>query len=188
MALSQAEAQSTLKDIEKTENRAAASQHGRFAAPHLISWGVVWIIGYLATALAPQFAWMWFPLVIGGVVSSYLIDRFAVRGRTGSSGTSGMGWRYGASFVAIFIFIFALFSILQPREMNQISAFYPLVIGLYYTFMGIWTRGWRMLPLGVALTALTIAGYYLLPDYFNYWMAAVGGGGLVLGGLWLRSV
>lgn len=185
MTLTPAEAQSALKDIEKTESRAAASQHGRFAAPHLISWGIVWVVGYLLTAMAPRLTWLWSFLIVGGVISSFLIDRFAMRGRVKES---GLGWRYGVTFAAIFVFIAALFSVMKPTETNQISAFYPLVIGLYYTFMGIWTKGWRMAPLGVALMALTIVGYFFLPEYFNYWMAGVGGGGLILGGLWMRSV
>jgi hypothetical protein len=181
-SITAAEAKSALKDIEKTENRAAASQHGRFAAPHLMIWGVVWGIGYLAGAIDVSTNWIWAPLSIGGVLASYLIDRRINRGAV-----KGFSWRYGASFVAIMVFVVALFSIMRPREYNQIAAFYPLVIGLYYAFMGIWTKGWRMLPLGVALIILTIVGYYFLPEYFLYWMAAVGGGGLILGGLWLRS-
>jgi hypothetical protein len=178
-----AEAKSTLRDIEKTENRAAASQLGRGAAPHLIVWGVVWTIGYLAGAIDVRTNWIWIPLTLSGVAASYLIDRRLNRGAI-----KGFSWRYAASFVAIGVFIAALFSILRPREYNQIAAFYPLVIGLYYAFMGIWTKGWRMLPLGAALIILTVVGYYFLPDHYLYWMAAVGGGGLILGGLWMRSV
>lgn len=183
MSLTPSEAQSALKDIEKTENRSAASRHGRFAAPHLMIWGVVWGIGYLAGAIEPLSTWIWLPLTLVGVSASFLIDR-----RINKGAVKGFSWRYGASFVAITIFIVALFSVMRPREVNQIAAFYPLVIGLYYTFIGIWTKGWRMLPLGIALMALTIVGYWFLPDYFLYWMAAVGGGGLFLGGLWMRSV
>ena len=56
-----------------------------------------------------------------------------------------------------------------------------------FSNIGLWTRGWRMLPLGLALIALTTLGYFMLPNHFLYWMAGVGGGGLILGGLWLRS-
>jgi hypothetical protein len=33
---------------------------------------------------------------------------------------------------------------------------------------------------------LTIVGFFVLPAIFMLWMAVVGGGALVLGGLWLR--
>jgi hypothetical protein len=178
------EAKSALKDIEKTENRAAASQHARFAAPHLIIWGVLWAIGYTVNDLAPGYSWIWSLITIVGVASSFLVDKREAAGRV-----KGFNWRYLVSAAAIFVFIFALFAVMRPRDYNQVGAFFPLVIGLYYTFIGVWTKGgWRMLPLGLALMALTIGGYYFLPEHFLLWMAAVGGGGLILGGLWLRSV
>ncbi len=182
MDLSPAEAQSALKDIEKTANRAAASQHGRIAAPYLLLWGVLWTIGYFAMGLAPAYSWIWLPIVAIGILVSFIL------GRREEPSVRGFGWRYGLSFAVLAVFLFALFAIMRPREGNQIGAFYPLAIGLYYSFIGIWTKGWRMLPLGVALIALTLTGYVFLPDHFMLWMAAVGGGGLILGGLWMRSV
>lgn len=188
MSLTPAEAHTALKDIEKTENRAAASQHGRIAAPYLILWGVIYVIGYAAMGFAVelswrQSSWIWAPLVAAGVLGSFLLGR-----RKSETPAPGFAWRYGLSFIVLFVFIAAMFSILRPRESNQIGAFYPIAIGLYYCFIGIWSKGgWRMLPLGLALIALTVAGYFFLPDHFMFWMAAVGGGGLILGGLWLRS-
>ncbi|HVB86508.1 MAG TPA: hypothetical protein VNK23_07585 [Candidatus Dormibacteraeota bacterium] len=46
----------------------------------------------------------------------------------------------------------------------------------------------RMAILGFAVGALTAGGYFSLPQYFLLWMAGVGGGALILGGLWLRKV
>ena len=34
---------------------------------------------------------------------------------------------------------------------------------------------------------LTVGGYFWLAPYFMLWMAGVGGGALILGGLWLRT-
>jgi hypothetical protein len=182
MSLSPAEAQSALKDIEKTENRSAASQHHRHSAPYLILWGVMWAIGYTVTASAPQISWTWAPLIAIGVIGSILLSR-----RQSNGQSENFGWRYFASFAAIAIFIYALIAVMGPITYNQMSALIPLVIGIYYAFIGLWTRGWRMLPLGLALIALTTIGYFMLPEYFLYWMAGVGGGGLIVGGLWLRS-
>jgi hypothetical protein len=185
VALSTGEARSALKDIEKTENRTAASQHGRAAAPYLIMWGITWVIGYAVTASAPRLSWIWFALLAGGVVGSIILG---VRQSRAYGRGGDFGWRYFGSFAMIAALIGALFAILPPLHHNQLSAFFPLVIGLFYAFVGIWTKGWRMLPLGLALMVLTVAGYFFLQQYFLYWMAAVGGGGLILGGLWMRSV
>lgn len=182
MSLSPAEAQLALKDIEKTENRSAASQHHRHSAPYLILWGVIWAIGYSVTASSPTISWAWAPLIAIGAIGSIVLAR-----RQQSAQSENFGWRYFGSFAAIAIFIYALISVMAPVSYNQMSAVFPLVVGVYYAFIGLWTRGWRMLPLGLVLIALTAIGYFMLPDYFLYWMAGVGGGGLILGGLWLRS-
>ncbi len=38
----------------------------------------------------------------------------------------------------------------------------------------------------LAVTVLTLAGFLWLGEAFDLWMAFVNGGGLVLGGLWMR--
>jgi hypothetical protein len=45
-----------------------------------------------------------------------------------------------------------------------------------------------MVLAGVVVAALTLIGFFGLPQYFLLWMAVVGGGALILGGFWLRSV
>lgn len=184
MSLSPAEAQSALKDIEKTENRTAASQHGRASAPYLIMWGIIWAIGYAATASMPQLSWVWLSLIAGGIIGSVILS--VLQSRTMGRGRE-FGWRYFASFGALGVFLFVLMSIVQPLDYDQVSAIFPLVIGVFYCFLGIWTKGWRMLPLGLALIGLTALGYFVFHAYFIYWMAGVGGGGLIVGGLWLRT-
>lgn len=185
MSLTPAEAQSALKDIEKTENRTAASQHGRSTAPYLIMWGILWAIGYSGSAIAGPMSWVWLPLIIAGIAGSILLS--ILQSRATRNG-AGFGWRYFGSFGALFIFVAALGAIIPPSNYNQTSALIPLVIGIFYCLIGIWSKGWQMLPLGLALIGLTTFGYFVLPQYFLYWMAGVGGGGLILGGLWLRSM
>lgn len=183
MSLSPAEAQTALRDIEKTENRTAASQHARGTAPFLIMWGLIWAVGYTVTATAPSLSWVWLGLIVIGVAGSFFLSRK----RDTEAGGKRFSMQYFASFGAIGIFLTALMSIVQPLDYNQVSAVFPLMIGMFYSFIGIWTKGWRMLPLGLALIGLTTLGYFALPQYFVYWMAGVGGGGLILGGLWLRT-
>lgn len=182
MSLTPAEALIALKDIERTENRAAASQHHRVSSPYLIMWGIIWIIGYTASAAIREMSIVWMPLIVIGVVGSILLARRDPSGRA-----QEFGWRYGASFAVIGIFNTALVAVMSPLDYNQMSALIPLAVGVYYAFIGIWTKAWRMMPLGLALIGLTALGYFLLPEYFRYWMAAVGGGGLIVGGLWMRN-
>ena len=39
---------------------------------------------------------------------------------------------------------------------------------------------------GMAVSALTLIGYFFVGDAFDLWMAFVNGGGLALGGFWMH--
>jgi hypothetical protein len=39
---------------------------------------------------------------------------------------------------------------------------------------------------GVVIAALTLGGFFFIPRYFLLWMAAVGGGALMLAGFWME--
>jgi hypothetical protein len=54
-----------------------------------------------------------------------------------------------------------------------------MAMGLLLSFASIW---W-----GLALTALALIGYFLLPGIFYLWMAILGGGGMIVLGLYIRS-
>ena len=66
------------------------------------------------------------------------------------------------------------------------GAFVPMLMAAIYMVMGLWL-GWRYSAIGGALAVLTLGGFFLLPVHFLLWMAFVGGGALILTGLWLRS-
>ncbi len=46
--------------------------------------------------------------------------------------------------------------------------------------------GARFATLGVALSALIVAGYFWSGEWFAVWLAVVNGGGYILCGLWMR--
>lgn len=183
MPLSPKEAAENLLDIEKMERRSSNAYGYEMAAPHLLLWGVIWVVGYGASYLNPDTSWLWFVLVGVGTLASSVIGWRMNRARS----EGGRDLRYLASALAIFLFIAALFQI-TPLNGMQVGAFFPILIALFYALVGIWSRGTRMVILSIALAALTLIGYFHLQPYFGLWMAIVGGGGLVLGGLWLRTV
>jgi hypothetical protein len=183
MPLSPAEAQTALRDLSVAESASAKLYGYRHASPHLIVWGMIWIVGYGLTYAKPQWAAVWPVLVLGGTIASFWI------GWTSKpAGARDYDWRYLATALAVFAYIAALFVIMPPRNSMQISAFFPILVALFYSLIGIWTRGARMLIAGIVVAALTLGGYFLLPQYFLLWMAVVGGGAVMLGGFWLRSV
>ena len=149
------------------------------AAPHLIVWGVLWAVGYGLTNFFPAHAnAIWSVVIPIGV----LADLAAMRG-----GRRGVAWRYLAAIAAAFAFVFALLVVMAPVSGRQVAAVIPLFVALLYVLRGIWA-GPRYVVAGVAVAALTLAGFFLLTAHFLLWMACVGGGALILAGLWLRRV
>jgi hypothetical protein len=98
-----------------------------------------------------------------------------------------IGRRIGLTMLVFYAFLFAIFAVLRPRNPVVSGAVIPLLVAAIYAVMGIWS-GLRFLYIGIALAALTLGGWFWLPHYFLLWMAVVGGGSLILVGLWLRKV
>ncbi len=89
-------------------------------------------------------------------------------------------------FIAFAAFVFSTqFVIVQPT-LVQVQSLVTLALGLIYIVIGL-SVGWRLLAVGAALMLIVIAGSAWAPDQHFLWMAAAGGGGLILGGMWLRK-
>lgn len=182
MTIPPEQAAESLHDIERAERHSAALYGYRKASPHLFLWGAIWVAGYAVSFLRPEGWFVWLALVPVGIVASFWISH----GTKSSRG--GFGWRYAATAVAIFLFITAVFAILPIKSGEQPGAFIALLVALFYVMLGLWRAGTRMALLGLAVGALTVGGYFGLSQYFLLWMAGVGGGALILGGVWLRQV
>ena len=68
---------------------------------------------------------------------------------------------------------------------RQLSAFWPSYFMLAYTVGGLWF-GAAFVVIGLGITALTFAGYFLVGPWFDLWMAFVNGGGLIVADAWMR--
>jgi hypothetical protein len=183
MPLSPNEAADALNDITRTERKSAMAYGYHAAAPHFFLWGAIWIAEYGGVYFNPRLGPLFPVLSVVGLVGSFIIGW-----RMKGARRSNYGWRYGATALALFLFISALFAIFPPKSGAQIGAFFPLLVALAYVLSGIWTGALRMAVLGLAVGILTCVGYFYFHPTFMLWMALVGGGALVLGGLWLRRV
>ena len=126
-------------------------------------------------------------------VGAGLVRAFA-RGRRGQpldfaarGGGWPLDWRRTATEITIFAFIAAFFAVTGPLSMLSVSATTPLWVGFLYVLFGIWTRSIRFLVTGAVLGVLVVIGFFVLPRYFQLWMPMIGRGGLILGGIWMRS-
>ena len=184
MNISATEAREALREIDASAERSREFKGYRLAAPYFFTWGVIWILGYGATGLDSRYGLAWAPLTVLGILISASFGR---RDRVQDGHGARYGKRLWASAIAFALFITATYAVLPPHELNQMNAFPALVTAMGYALAGLWTHRLRLTWLGAAIAAATMGGYFFLAPWFSFWMAAVGGGGLILTGFWMRK-
>jgi 4-hydroxybenzoate polyprenyltransferase len=198
MSLSPDQATSVLQDLAAVESHSQRVFAYREASPHLMLWGVLWAVGYGATGVTPQHRTaIWIAMLAIGSAGGFLIGlRTAVQrdaradalaDPTRRRAVARLRARFGGIWLIGFAFIAAALAMMWPCSPRQVGAFIPLVVAAGYAVLGLWC-GLRFVLVGAVLAVLTLGGFFLLPTQFALWMAAVGGGALVLGGSWLRQV
>ena len=89
------------------------------------------------------------------------------------------------AFALLFGFGFFWAVVLGNFPARELNAFWATYWMLVYSMAGLWL-GFGFLAIGLGISALTLIGYFFIGPWFELWMAFVNGGGLVLGGLWMR--
>ena len=183
MSLSSEEAATSLSQVQRVSRKSTELYFYHRSSPHLIMWGVIWILGYGGTGLFPPYGWdVWMVLIVIGCVGGMLLSRY----RKPDGCTSGpYAWRMGALWAIIVFFIAATYAFLEPHTARQYCAFPALITGCAYMAVGLW-RGLRYVVSGLVVVALTLVGYYFIHPVF-FWFAAVGGGAMILTGIWFRA-
>lgn len=178
MSVTHEDATEALRLIAEAGQRSTMLRGYQSAAPHLILWGGIYAAAYTFGYFRPYQAGLaWAVLIPAATIGDVLIAR-RDHGR--------INWAVFLGLFATFLaFISATALVMQPHDPRQMAAFVPLVVAAAYVVLGIGV-GRRLVFTGLALGVLTLVGFLALPSIFMLWMAVVGGGALVLGGLWLR--
>jgi hypothetical protein len=175
------EAASALSDIDDVVQRVRQSRIYNFASLTLMTWGVLTFAGYVVTWLSPRHAgYAWAAVYLAGTAGTIAISLF----NSARSGVRTFDLRAFAAFV-LFVAFGIFCSWLGHFGPRQLGTFWPIYFMLVYTIIGFWV-GQAFVAIGLGIIALTLAGYFLIGDAFDLWMAFVNGGGLILGGLWMR--
>jgi hypothetical protein len=182
MTIDPTDAASALTDIDEIVRRVRQSRIYNFSSLMLIMWGALVFAGYVTSYIWPRSGGLlWIVLDVIGLAASLAIGA-STRQR---AGVNTFSTRFLAAFV-LFVVFGCILSIgvghFRPRQMD---AFWPIYFMMVYTIVGLWF-GYAFVAIGVGITALTLIGYFFAGDWFNLWMAVVDGGGLILGGLWMR--
>ena len=184
MEISSDQALDALNQVQDAQRRISNLRGYGFAAPHFLLWGCVWIVGFVASYLYPAEAnRTWIVLDLLGFAGSVLIG-FIYRVQ-GVRSAPGYRWRIPVLVLTCVGFMVASYAIFQPHEMAQFAVFPALLAAGIYIGLGLW-RGTRWMIAGLVLAALALVGYFALRQYVLLWMAAAGGGTLLITGFWLR--
>jgi hypothetical protein len=176
------QAADALSDIDDIVRRVRQSQIYDTASQLMMLWGALVFAGNLVTYLTPRYAdYAWLLVYVGGIVGSAAVS---VVNRA-KSGVRSFDLRIFAAYLMFFAFGFFCVNVLGHFTPRQLGTFWPIYFMLMYCMAGLWF-GYAFIAIGVAVTALTLIGYYFIGAAFPLWMAFVNGGGLILGGLWMR--
>jgi len=179
------EAAQALNDIDEIVQRVRRSRTYDIASQMMILWGVLVFAGNIATFVSPRHGgFIWIGVNAIGALGAIAIIMFRFPG----IGGRGFDARMTVAFLLFFAFgvlCSVVFGHFGPRQMG---AFWPIYFMLFYCLAGLWFGG-AFIAIGLAISALTLIGYFFITGgAFLLWMAAVNGGGLILGGLWMRRV
>lgn len=175
------EAASALQDIAATERRTREALFYAGGSSILILWGIAWAAGYLITYVSPANANLaWAAVNLLGIAATMLIGYRRSRTRRAL-------WDPRASWTFILVVAFGAFTqwLLGAAQWREISLFWATLAMGGYIVAGLWIGRFYVLC-GSVVILLSLAGYFWSGPWFCLWMAALGGGSLILGGLWLR--
>jgi hypothetical protein len=184
MTVDRDEAAASLSDIASVERRTRETVVYARSSTILMLWGVLCVVGYVFQYFRPHEARpAWIAVAVLGFVGTFISGHW--RRRPEHSSTIAQPLLY-AQFVLIGYGL-VLLVLLWPVDPRQLSAFWPTLIMLGFVLAGLWLGRFFILC-GLAVTALTLVGYFWSGAWFPLWMAVVDGGGLLAGGLWLRRL
>jgi hypothetical protein len=176
------EAREALSDIDEMVRRVRQSQTYDIASLIMILWGVLVFAGNIATWLWPRDGdQIWIAINAVGVVAT--LATIYVRAEARSFDV-----RMLVAYLLFFAFGYLCTKVLGDFTPRQLGTFWPIYFMLFYAIAGLWL-GYAFVLIGVGISILTLIGYfYVGGEAFLLWMAFVNGGGLLLGGLWMRRI
>jgi hypothetical protein len=177
------EASEALSDINDMVERVRQSHIYDLASQFMIVAGLFVVAGNLATFFVPAYGVVIWPAVNALTVAASAAISVYDHRRTGLRSFDLRIFFVFVLFYAFGMLCSVVLGHFGPREMG---AFWPIYFMLFYCIAGLWF-GRAFLAIGLAITVLTLVGYFFITSAaFLLWMAVVNGVGLIVSGLWMR--
>jgi hypothetical protein len=178
------DAAASLRDVASVERRMREAMAYARSSSILMYWGMLVVVGYLFNHVDPPHAGKAWAAIIGLGVIGTIGMRVQMKRAAGES-LWDMRINYAMLVLVAYGIVWSI--VLGPLGPREMGVFWPTLFMFGYIVAGLWL-GHFFIYCGLAVTALTMVGYFWLGPWFYLWMAAVGGGGLIAGGIWLRRV
>lgn len=176
------QARAALDDINDVVRRVRQSQIYEISSVIITMWGVLVFAAYIANYTWPRQGYtIWTVANLIGLTLSIAIGVL----KNVRSGARAFPTRSLISFLLIGVFGVFCSVVLGHFGPRQMIVFWALYGMMFYALAGLWF-GYAFIVIAACTTALTLVGYYYVGAAFLLWMAVAHGGGLVLGGLWMR--
>lgn len=192
MRLSREEAAAALDTVHLAGARVKTARRYEDFGPYLITWGIIWLVANVVSDQWPVHggtAWI-AGVLIGTVLTVYFTVRNARRWRQSHPGDTAEGRAIGRRAVMLGLTLWMWFpsmmALLGPLSPRQGNAFISITWAFIYMAAGAFI-GWRIFAIGLVTAGAVLVGYFVLQSHFFLWMGLVGGGSLILGGLWMRK-
>jgi len=187
MNVSPTEAEEALVAIQSMmkKTRHAIASSGAYIT--LIVTGTVWLVGFLATQFLPMAitVYIWIGMSVLGTALGVLLG-IRMGPRLHSPSANANAKQAGIFWLLLVFYGIAAIAIARPTDGKQVTMFIILFTMLGQLAMGplvSFSSVWWALP----ITALALVGYFLLPGIFYLWIAVLGGGGMIVLALYIRS-
>jgi hypothetical protein len=176
------EASAALAEIDDIVQRVRQSRVYDVASQIMILWGALVLAANIATYVwLAQGYWIWLSVYVLGIAGSFAVSA----SKEASTGLRSFDGRALAAFLLFIAFGYYCTLVVGHFTARQQGAFWPIYFMLLYIIAGLWI-GQAFVVIGLGISALALVGYFFIGEWFDLWMAFVDGGGLMLGGLWMR--
>jgi hypothetical protein len=181
MEISPEEAQEALEAVKLSTTKMRHVQ--ALGAVYQVAWGLVWFFGFLVCQFVPAvlIGPVLVAMLVVGMLSSMVLGLLQGRRQgeriraTPGSGLANVGARIGLFFAALTLYSLVWLLIAQPLHAQQVALLWITFVMFGYVVTGTWLRLKPLIGIGVAVTLLSLPGYYLLPQFFWLWLAISSG-------------
>jgi hypothetical protein len=181
MNVSKHEAQEALEAVQQVSDQLRQAIASGSTPYYMILWGAIWFLGYISSYFTRGLltGWIWLGLTISGSILSFILGmRFRTRMRDNSAARVVYLW------ISLMAYASLIWWIAAPTRGEQASMLIVIFCMFGYVITGLWmepTAAW----VGVITTVLAAIGYAFFLPVFYLWMAFLGGGTLILSGIYI---